>query len=74
MTTSYVCSTCGVVTGAPEQVCQPVAQSGRDDYCGTAPERGALCSTMRSHLAYVCGKCGRPAEQADLLCKPLMTG
>jgi len=74
MTAIYTCGTCGVVTVAPQQVCHPVAQSGKSEYCNTAPERGALCDTMREQIAYVCGKCGRPAEQAELLCKPLITG
>jgi hypothetical protein len=25
---------------------------------------------MRPKLEYVCGGCGRPAESADLVCKP----
>lgn len=74
MTTTYSCGTCGVVTVAPQRVCQPVEQTGRSEYCNTAPERGALCDTMREQVAFVCGKCGRPAEQAELLCRPLVTG
>lgn len=74
MTAIYACGTCGVVTAAPEQVCRPVEQTGKDSYCGTAPERGTLCSEVREHLAYVCGSCGRPAEQAELLCKPQLIG
>jgi hypothetical protein len=29
---------------------------------------------MRDSLPFVCANCGRPAEQADLICKPLVTG
>lgn len=74
MTTIYECATCGVVTGTHEQVCHPKELENRDAYCGTAPRSGAMCQEMKEHLAYVCGSCGRPAEQAELLCQPLLTG
>ena len=74
MTAIYACGTCGVVTAAPEQVCHPVEQPDKSSYCGTASERGAMCSDVREHLASVCGNCGRPAEQAELLCNPRQLG
>lgn len=74
MATIYACQTCGVVTTAPQQLCTAVAQPNKTNYCGTAPEREAMCQTMREHLAYVCGSCGRPAAQAELLCRPLLLG
>lgn len=73
MTTRYVCSSCGVATVAAEQLCNPREEEVAE-YCGSAPERDALCSTMRKHLAFVCGKCGRPAQQSELLCQPLALG
>lgn len=74
MTKIYACETCGVVTAVRGQVCAPRGVEDKDSYCGTAPETGEMCSDMKSHLAYVCGSCGRPAEQAELLCNPLLTG
>ena len=74
MTKIYACETCGVVTAVRGQVCAPRGVADKDSYCGTAPETGEMCSDMKSHLAYVCGSCGRPAEQAELLCNPLLTG
>lgn len=74
MAAIYECITCGVVTADPGQVCSPIEDSDKDSYCGTAPKRDTMCRGMREHLAYVCGTCGRPAEQAELLCHPLVTG
>lgn len=74
MTKIYECATCGVVTAASEQVCNPQRLENMGAYCGTTPERDTMCQEMKEHLAYVCGSCGRPAEQAELLCEPLLTG
>ena len=74
MTRLYECSTCGVMTVASEQVCTPRQVENKGVYCGVTPETGEMCNTMKEHLVYVCGSCGRPAEQADLLCDPLLTG
>lgn len=74
MTKIYECGTCGVVTEAREQVCEPTIVENKHAYCGTTPESGEMCQEMKEHLAYVCGSCGRPAEQAELLCQPLLTG
>lgn len=74
MTKIYECETCGVVTAVRGQVCAPRGVEDKGSYCGTAPETGEMCSDMKGHLAYVCGSCGRPAEQAELLCNPLLTG
>ncbi len=74
MTQLYECSRCGVVSHAGEQLCGPEERRDIHAYCGAAPERDAMCADMRQHLAYVCGSCGRPAEQPELVCKPLVTG
>lgn len=70
----FECRVCGVVTEGREQVCDPRQLENMGAYCGTTPERGEMCHEMKEHLAYVCGSCGRPAEQAELLCEPLLTG
>jgi hypothetical protein len=41
---------------------------------GTTPETAEMCTDMKGHLNDVCGSCGRPAEQAELLCDLLLTG
>jgi len=69
----FKCSVCGVVTEASEQVCAPKKQSDNHDYCGTPGESAEMCDSIKEHLAYVCGTCGRPAEQAKLVCNPLIT-
>ena len=74
MTAYYECTTCGVVTKTREQICKPKELESKHSYCGTTPEEGEMCQEMKGHLAYVCGSCGRPAEQAELLCNPLLTG
>ena len=73
MTGSYTCSTCGVVAATAAQLCNPRDETF-DEYCGSAPQRAALCTEMREHVTYVCGKCGRPAQSDELLCQPLVVG
>lgn len=68
----YECEICGVVTEANEQICAPGLQDDLHDYCGITRERAGMCDDMKEHLAYVCGSCGRSAEQAELVCKPLV--
>jgi len=70
----YKCSKCGVVSTSSDHLCSPREQSGREDYCGTAPERGNMCEVTMNRLSYVCGGCGRPAEEAELVCKPRFLG
>jgi len=74
MNTLYTCSRCGVVTQHDGQVCSPKEVEARGDYCGTAPEPGQMCECMEQTLPYVCSSCGRPAEQAELVCRPRMLG
>lgn len=69
----YECRICGVVTRARDEVCDPILQSDRDDYCGFTRDRDVMCDSMKEHLTYVCGTCGRPAEQDELVCNPLIT-
>ncbi len=70
----YECSRCGVVTETREQVCQPRRVSDKQEYCGTAPERGTLCEDIAEQLPVVCAACGRPAEQPELVCEPRNLG
>lgn len=74
MTKIYECGTCGVVTSAREQVCSPRQLENMGAYCDTTTTNGEMCHDKKEHLAYVCGSCGRPAEQADMVCDPLLTG
>lgn len=74
MTRIYECSYCGVITQAPEQLCTPHRLENMGVYCGDRGKADQMCSDMKQHLAYVCGSCGRPAEQADMVCEPLQTG
>lgn len=70
----YECGQCGVVTEVKGQVCEPRALSDKNEYCGTAPERGGMCEEMQEQLPFVCASCGRPAEQAELVCDPRVLG
>jgi hypothetical protein len=70
----YECHHCGVVTKLSEQVCSPHGLIDKLEYCGTAPERGRLCSCIQEQLPFVCASCGRPAAQAELVCDPLVLG
>jgi DNA-directed RNA polymerase subunit RPC12/RpoP len=69
----YECGICGVVTEANGETCVPKSQGGVQDYCGTTRDNSEMCDFMKEHLTYVCGNCGRPAEQAELVCNPLVT-
>lgn len=71
MSEIYECGTCGVVGEVSEDLCQPRAVSGKDDYCGSAGETAEMCMTMVKTLPFECGSCGRPAEEADLVCQPV---
>jgi len=70
----YECGQCGVVTEDRSQVCEPQGLSDKNAYCGTAPERGTMCQEMQEQLPFVCDSCGRPAEQAELVCNPRVLG
>lgn len=70
----YECGRCGVVTRTAENLCNPRVRENREAYCGTAPDRGTMCEGMKERLPFVCGICGRPAGQADLICKPWIVG
>ncbi|MDO3379842.1 hypothetical protein [Geoalkalibacter halelectricus] len=69
----FECSKCGVVAEISEQLCEPLERTDKQQYCGSAPERGTLCESMRERLPFVCGACGRPAKQAEAVCEPLVT-
>lgn len=74
MTRTYACTTCGVITEAPEQLCQPQRLENAGVYCGEPGATSHMCSAMKKHLAYVCGSCGRPAQQSEMVCEPLLAG
>lgn len=74
MTRIYQCNTCGVITEAPEQLCQPQRLENAGVYCGEQGSARHMCDEMKQHLAYVCGNCGRPAQQPDMVCEPLLAG
>ena len=72
MTDIYECRVCGVATKTKEWLCEPEVQDDIHDYCGSTRERAMVCDNMKPQVNYVCGNCGRPAQQADLVCKPLV--
>jgi hypothetical protein len=81
MANIYKCTNCGAVTTEKGHLCAPEQVAGKGEYCGasgkaagqacasSAKSAGQACGSHQN-LAYECEKCGRPAEQADLLCKP----
>lgn len=69
MTKLYECSNCGVITEDKQHLCQPKEIAGKDDYCGTNPDRD-ICDTMHKSVSFECRNCGRAAESKDLLCDP----
>jgi hypothetical protein len=67
----FECGSCGVITEASEDVCNPRAINGREDYCGSAGETSEMCGVMLKTLSYECGSCGRPTEEPELVCSPI---
>lgn len=74
MTDIYECEICGVVSKVKDNLCLPDRQEDLHDYCGTTNERADICGNVKATLPIVCGTCGRPAQQADLVCHPLILG
>jgi len=74
MSETYECKTCGVVSKQEQQLCSPEKRYVRDEYCGVSESHSKICDSVKEHLPFVCGNCGRPAEQAELLCKPEVLG
>jgi len=74
MTRIYECRNCGVITELPEQVCVPHRLENMGVYCGDKGDTENMCAEAKKHLAFVCGTCGRPAEQAKMVCEPLVAG
>lgn len=76
MTTSerspvYQCATCGVVTVLPGHLCNPHAvKEGCYRSGPAADDVRHVCEPMKERLEWVCETCGRPAEQARLVCRP----
>lgn len=74
MTKIYECKTCGVITQTREQVCKPQRLENMGVYCGEPGTPEQMCDEMKEHVAFVCDSCGRPAEQASMVCAPIKTG
>lgn len=74
MRESYECEVCGVVSINSDDLCRPDAQEDIHDYCGSTRGRAAICAGVKGSLPIVCGSCGRPAKQAELVCDPLLLG
>ena len=74
MTKIYECTHCGVITELEEQVCAPQRLENMGVYCGDRGDPEKMCNQMKDHVSFVCSKCGRPAEQAKMVCEPVRTG
>ncbi|PLX81875.1 MAG: hypothetical protein C0616_03500 [Desulfuromonas sp.] len=70
----YECRSCGVISQEEGHLCQPQRLENMGVYCGTQKENVQMCTEMKQHLTHVCGSCGRPAEQADMVCDPKFPG
>ncbi len=68
----YECTTCGMVTETKGHLCQPEKLENRGDYCGQPVDykTGKMCGKEIKRFEFECSNCGRPAEQADLVCAP----
>lgn len=75
MKKTFECATCGIVTKDKKHLCNPVVVKS-EDYCGhsTDLQTAMMCAEETTRLDYVCGRCGRPAENSALLCSPRQVG
>lgn len=71
----FECSTCGIVTETKKHLCHPVVLEGCGDFCGQPVEQmtASMCAEEQERFEFECSSCGRPSEQADLLCVPHKT-
>jgi hypothetical protein len=71
----FECSSCGIVTEKKKHLCQPVVLEGCGDFCGQPVGQAieSMCDEEKARFEFECGNCGRPSEQADLLCVPNRT-
>ena len=71
MSEIYSCKSCGAVTSEAGHLCNPQPVEDICDLCSEpiGNERH-ICKPKLANMEYVCGGCGRPAERADLVCKP----
>ena len=70
-THAFVCANCGAVSLRQDGICEVQGRMTRADWCGTKslePAKG--CQNRVHNLRYACGKCGRVAVDAGLLCEP----
>ena len=74
MTKIYECSKCGVITETPDQLCTPQRLENMGVYCDASGDTQSMCAEMKSQVAFVCDRCGRPSEQAEMVCEPSVVG
>ncbi len=74
MSELYKCGTCGVVTEDKDQICDIESLSGKEDYCSQNESFEQMCDDMQDQADYVCSSCGRPSDNAKLLCSPQHVG
>lgn len=67
----YICKKCGIAAKQADGLCQPVPQQDINAYCGVTDVHTEVCATGKEKQTIVCASCGRPAQDAELVCNPL---
>lgn len=70
-TPAFFCGNCGAVALDPHNICNPMGQLKKVDWCGSKdlpPAR--LCQNRVNNERYRCGRCGKGAVNRGLLCEP----
>ncbi len=73
MSELYKCGTCGVVSEDKGQICDVEAVMHKDEYCSQNESFDQMCDDIQDQADYVCSSCGRPSDQASLLCSPRLS-
>jgi hypothetical protein len=67
----YTCKTCGALAEEPGHLCTPNEEPTTCGFCGEkAPHAKHYCKGKLEDIKFVCGKCGRLATAAELVCEP----
>jgi ribosomal protein S27AE len=70
-TRAFTCGFCGAVSLTTDGICNVQGRLTRGDWCGTKSlEPPKFCQNRAHNLRFKCGKCGRVAVDAGLLCEP----
>ena len=70
-TPAFFCANCGAVSLDPNSICKVGGKWTKGDWCGIRdPRLPQQCHNRVHNVRWSCGKCGKVAVNAELLCEP----